>query len=174
MKEKLSLLTVLAVLSISLPAQGQPWLGSGTEGDPYLIEDANDMQAIGADPNYWDAHFIMVNDINLTEYTGTQFNIIGTFIPPALFTGTFDGNGHKISNFTYQSPEADYIGIFGAVGGPDPARVGGVRGTDPGIPGRLQDLAGPSGGAGLDPVPRGAVFRPGVSGGEPLAGVVGV
>ena len=110
-KEKLSLLTVLAVLSISLPAQGQPWLGSGTEGDPYLIEDADDMQAIGADPNYWDAHFIMVNDINLAEYTGTQFNIIGN--DSNAFTGVFDGNDRTILNYSCEELEQDGVGLFG-------------------------------------------------------------
>ncbi len=114
MKEKLTLLTVLAVLSICLPAQGQPWFGSGTEVDPYLIEDANDMQAIGADPNYWDAHFQMVNDINLAQFTGTQFNIIGNETIP--FTGMFDGNWFEIDNFTYDSKGVDYIGLFGYVG----------------------------------------------------------
>jgi hypothetical protein len=33
-------------------ANGAPWAGSGVEGDPYLIYDANDMQAIGADSNW--------------------------------------------------------------------------------------------------------------------------
>ncbi len=93
--------------------------GSGEPNDPYLICEPNHMQAIGADSNDWDKHFLLMADIDLSSYTGTQFNIIGTFIPPALFTGTFDGNGHKISNFTYKSPDAGYVGIFGAVGGPD-------------------------------------------------------
>lgn len=121
MKEKLSLLTILAVLSISLPAQGQPWLGSGTEGDPYLIENANDMQAIGADPNYWDAHFKLTADIDLSGFTGTQFNIIGKFVDwdhpdNDPFTGVFDGNGHEISSFSYISTNQNGIGLFGHLG----------------------------------------------------------
>ena len=70
------LLIILCILV--LPAKGQPWSGSGTEGDPYLIEDADDMQAIGADWSYWGAHFKLTNDINLAGFTGNQFNIIGT------------------------------------------------------------------------------------------------
>lgn len=114
MEERTILLTVLGVLSICLPAQGQPWSGSGIEGDPYLIEDANDMQAIGADPNYWDAHFKLVNDINLAQFTGTQFNIIGKEGKP--FTGVFDGNGHIIRNFSYATTDRNGIGLFGYVG----------------------------------------------------------
>ncbi len=108
------LLTVLAIFSICQAVWGQPWGGGGVEGDPYLIYTAEDMQAVGADPNYWDAHFIMVNDINLAEYTGTQFNIIGT--SSNEFTGVFDGNGHTISNFTWKSTGINAIGVFRYVG----------------------------------------------------------
>jgi len=107
---------VVIVCLFGLPAYGQPWLGSGTEGDPYQIWDACDMQAIGADANFWDAHFRLMADIDLAGYTGTSFNIIGTWDEP--FTGVFDGNGHTISNFTYTITYAtgEYCkGLFGEV-----------------------------------------------------------
>jgi hypothetical protein len=75
------------------------------------------MNAIGAEPNDWDKHFILVNDVNLAQYTGTQFNIIG--IDPYLgtpFTGVFDGNDHKIWNFTWSSTGRNDIGLFGNLG----------------------------------------------------------
>lgn len=114
MKTKATILAIFILLGLTLAAQGQPWSGSGTEGDPYLIEDANDMQAIGADPNYWGAHFELVNDINLAQFTGTQFNIIGN--DSNAFTGVFDGNGHTISKFTYYTTNyEDFVGLFGYV-----------------------------------------------------------
>ena len=88
--------------------------GSGTEEDPYKISDANHMQSIGTDPNDWDKYFLMTDDIDLSAYTQTTFNIIGTDSENA-FNGVFDGNGHKIFNFAYNSTESDYIGIFGCV-----------------------------------------------------------
>jgi hypothetical protein len=94
-------------------AFGQPWDGNGVEGDPYQIWTAADMQAIGADANYWDAHFKLMADIDLSAYTGTSFNIIGDYNNP--FIGVFDGNGHTISNFTYASTGTDHIGLFGYV-----------------------------------------------------------
>ncbi|MHC4573541.1 MAG: GLUG motif-containing protein [Planctomycetota bacterium] len=114
MSEAAFLLIILCVLV--LPVKGQPWWGSGTEGDPYLIEDADDMQAIGTDWSYWGAHFKLINDINLAGFTGNQFNIIGTGWDHP-FTGVFDGNGYKIYNFRY-GPIAsdDHVGIFGMVG----------------------------------------------------------
>jgi hypothetical protein len=109
-------LVLITLCIVVLPAKGQPWSGSGTEGDPYLIEDANDMQAIGADWSYWGAHFKLTNDINLAGFTGDQYNIIGTGWDHP-FTGVFDGDGYKIYNFSYGPISSDdYVGIFGMVG----------------------------------------------------------
>jgi formylglycine-generating enzyme required for sulfatase activity len=110
---RLSWAISIFLLVAVVPAWGQPWDGGGIEGDPYLIEDACDMQAIGADSGYWNAHFKLTANINLSAYTGTQFNIIGNFTN--RFTGSFDGNGHTISNFTYTSG-VNYTGLFGYVG----------------------------------------------------------
>jgi len=45
-----------------------------------------------------------------------EFNIIGTYsLNP--FSGVFDGNNHKISNFSYESSEGSNIGLFGYVSG---------------------------------------------------------
>jgi len=69
---------------------------------------------IGANPDDWGSHFVLVNDISLAEYTGTEFNIIGhNYMTP--FTGVFDGNGHTISSFTYAATDTEYIGLFGCV-----------------------------------------------------------
>ncbi len=82
-------------------------------GNPYQISDANDMNEIGVTPADWDAHFLLVADVNLARFTGTQFNIIGNSSEP--FAGVFDGNNHTISNFTYDSPETDKVGLFGCI-----------------------------------------------------------
>jgi hypothetical protein len=89
--------------------------GSGTHEDPYLIYNAIQMNAIGANPDDWDKHFLLCADIDLSAFTGTEFNIIGTSSYP--FTGTFDGNGKTISNFTYGPTDAEYVGIFARVAG---------------------------------------------------------
>jgi hypothetical protein len=114
-------LGVIVVCVFGTVAFCQPWAGSGTAEDPYKIRDACDMQAIGADSNYWGAHFKLMADIDLSGYNGTEFNIIGNYIgyhDPCNrpFTGVFDGNGHAISNFTYSTDEND-IGIFAYVAG---------------------------------------------------------
>ena len=92
--------------------------GTGEPNDPYLIYTAEQMNDIGAEPNDWDKHFKLMADIDLSGYTGTDFNIIGSGFVLA-FTGVFDGNGHTISNFTYTSIDSHGVGIFGFVDGPN-------------------------------------------------------
>lgn len=91
--------------------------GLGDANNPYLIYTSCQMNAIGADANDWDKHFKLMADIDLSAYTGTSFNIIGNSSNP--FTGVFDGNGHSISNFSYDSPETSRLGLFGYVDDPD-------------------------------------------------------
>ena len=99
--------------------------GDGSEATPYRISDANDMNEIGLHEEDWGSHFVMVNDVNLAQFTGTQFNIIG-FLDKNLidpnhqpFTGIFDGNGHVIFDFTYHTNEDFGVGLFGFVEGPN-------------------------------------------------------
>ena len=114
-KSRGAVFLALLVCLFGSVAVDQPWDGNGVEGDPYQIWTAADMQAIGADANYWDAHFKLMADIDLSAYTGTAFHIIGTDYDNP-FTGAFDGNGHIVSNFTYTSTGTDYIALFGDVG----------------------------------------------------------
>jgi len=87
--------------------------GTGEPNDPYLIYTAEHLNAIGTEPNDWDKHFRLMADVNLSPYEGDEFKIIGTGTQP--FGGTFDGNGHKISHFTYRSSGKDDVGLFGCV-----------------------------------------------------------
>jgi hypothetical protein len=84
--------------------------GSGTPEDPHRIWTAEDMQAIGTNPGDWDEHFMLMTDIDLGAYTGTAFNMIGSWGTP--FSGVFDGNNHTISNFTYSSSGGSDVGLF--------------------------------------------------------------
>lgn len=104
--------------------------GSGTETDPYRISIAADMNEIGAYPDDWNDHFVLTADINLADYTGTQFNIIGN--DTNAFTGVFDGNGHTISNFTYKSTGTDDIAIFARVSDPN-AQIRDLHLIDPNV-----------------------------------------
>ena len=90
--------------------------GAGTQSDPYLVYTDVQLNIIGMFLCDWDKHFKLMADINLSNFTGKSFNIIGgSWRVP--FTGVFDGNGRKIFNFTYTSNEKSYIGLFSIIDG---------------------------------------------------------
>ena len=102
---------ILMVLWIDSAADAKYSGGTGEPNDPYQIATAADLNDIGNHQEDCDKHFILINDVNLAEYTGTQFNIIGKEWKSA-FTGVFDGNNHKILNFTWSSQDIHAIGLF--------------------------------------------------------------
>jgi len=91
--------------------------GSGTAEDPYQIWTPKQMNAIGLTPADWGKCFVLMADLDMSVYIGTQYNRIGTGAATP-FTGTFEGNGHVIRNLTYSTTAvADYVGLFGYVVG---------------------------------------------------------
>jgi hypothetical protein len=84
--------------------------GTGEPNNPYLIATADELNSIGYNQRLMDAHFKLINDIDLT---GVDFYSIGADQYP--FKGTFDGNGKIISNLTITGE--DYSGLFGYVKG---------------------------------------------------------
>ena len=89
--------------------------GSGTEGDPYQIWTAEQLNTIGANPADWGMYFKLMDDIDMSAYTGTQYNRIGTATYKA-FTGTFDGNDHVVRNLTYTTTAVvNSVGLFGCI-----------------------------------------------------------
>jgi len=110
------------------PMENPFWMGTGTENDPYLIHTADQFNAIGLVPCEWDKHFKLMADLDLSGYQSSELNIIrgaasfnasfglsGRWFYSNPFSGVFDGNGHTISNFTYDSNGLDRIGLFGNV-----------------------------------------------------------
>ena len=94
--------------------------GSGTESDPYRISTIEQLQAIDQE-KYLDKHFIQVNDIDASEtenyQRGSGFKFIGD--PERPFTGTYNGNGYKITDLRLhiQRSGYDHTGIFWYVKG---------------------------------------------------------
>jgi len=112
----------LAVLPVGVWGYG----GTGTAEDPYLIYTAEEMNAIGLNPQDWDKHFRLMEDIDLAAYAGNQFNLIGlqrtaqdpNEILEVPFSGVFDGQGHTIAHFTYEvsgaeAPAEGWVEVFG-------------------------------------------------------------
>jgi hypothetical protein len=95
--------------------------GNGTSQAPYQIADANDLLELAADTGNYDKCFILTADIDLagetfiTAIIAPSASSSGNFQGTA-FTGTFDGDGHKITNFTIDGGSNSYLGLFGYIG----------------------------------------------------------
>jgi hypothetical protein len=87
--------------------------GSGTPLDPYRIGTVADWQTLMNDSADWNKQFILTADIDLT---GVSLTPVGNIFPNTLFLGTFDGNGHIISNANISTSGNDYVGLFGGLG----------------------------------------------------------
>lgn len=119
MGKRLIVLTVLIVSGFAgLTIASGTLTGSGTAGDPYLINNLTDFQAFCANTNYWaeGVHTRLENDIDLTSMgTYTKAPIAGgnVYYPfdGTEFSGVFDGNDHVIRNLTVDG--AYYCGLFG-------------------------------------------------------------
>ncbi|MBW7988476.1 MAG: hypothetical protein FVQ84_00410 [Planctomycetes bacterium] len=90
---------LIIICLFSFPVQAQYGGGTGESNEPYLIYTADQLDSIGVNPGDWPKHFKLMADIDLKDFGGSSFNLIGSDLQP--FNGVFDGNGHTIRNFTY-------------------------------------------------------------------------
>ena len=86
--------------------------GEGVDGDPYIITNASELQAMEGNLS---AHYRLGNDINASETEewngGKGFDPIGD--SGAKFTGTFNGSEHTISELSINRSGDSTIGLFG-------------------------------------------------------------
>lgn len=88
--------------------------GTGVPEDPYKISTPTDFNSIGLDTADYSAHFVLTADIDMSAVESVHYNMIGNADDP--FTGTFDGGGHAISHFSWDSTGQNDIGLFGWIG----------------------------------------------------------
>lgn len=97
---------------------GGTWSGSGTADDSYQIADAADLQELVKDANgrgtYINKCFKLTADIDLSTLQGEDDSQI-TLKPIQYFKGTFDGDGHIISNLKIGNWQD--AGLFGRLEG---------------------------------------------------------
>ena len=89
--------------------------GSGTVGDPYIIYDVNDLQAMKDDHQ---AYYELANDIDATATSGWNggagFRPVGDTTSP--FNGYLHGHDFCIFNLHINRPTTSYVGLFGLAG----------------------------------------------------------
>jgi hypothetical protein len=112
-------------------------VGEGTASDPFVIFTAGQLAYLServfvGDSRYISAHYVLANDIDLSEY-GANWNDGRGWIPigmfgggmaqPRAFRGTFDGNNHTITGLFMDYSSSGSLGdtsiaafgLFGAV-----------------------------------------------------------
>ncbi|MFR9556982.1 MAG: fimbrillin family protein [Rikenellaceae bacterium] len=95
-------------------------IGSGSESDPYLIINSEQMRDLSNDVNdgttYSGKYFEMVRDIDLGGESN-EFTAIGKYTSDSslAFQGTFDGGGYEISGLYINKTDSRYQGLFGHV-----------------------------------------------------------
>ena len=143
MKKSLQTLIIGLLLIITLPmaklsaqvstwdGTWEPWThGTGTEADPFLIENAqqlaylayrvnNGLDAGGGHVSNHDYHYKLMVDVDLNGSESFQWTPIGYWNSDAdyqCFGGYFNGNSHTISRL-YINSSANRVGFFGYTNG---------------------------------------------------------
>jgi len=100
-------------LSISSPQENNKMAGSGTELDPYIITNLDQLQMMNDDMN---AYYKLGNDINASaSHVWTNgFEPIGKQTPSeSQFNGYLDGQNFIINNLYINRPTTNDVGLFG-------------------------------------------------------------
>jgi hypothetical protein len=113
MKIKSVFLTAILCISGNLLAYSGD--GDGSAGNPFQIANIYDFLQLCDSPTDWNKAFILTADINLSSLTFTDAPIAPYTGVNSGFQGTFNGNGHTLSNLTIAASTKDYIGLFGWV-----------------------------------------------------------
>ena len=86
--------------------------GEGTATNPYKIQNVDDLKLLAQKVNngeaYANKHFQLTANIDLKNEPWTPIGTENNF-----FQGTFDGDGHQITNLTITG--GSYVGLFGYV-----------------------------------------------------------
>ncbi len=104
------------VLKMDIAPTGVVLTGEGTEASPYLVCTADQLDLVGANSYGVAAYYKLTADIDMT---GRSWTPIGRLTKDfgeddtSLFSGTFDGDNHIISNFTIDNAQAEAVGLFG-------------------------------------------------------------
>jgi hypothetical protein len=88
--------------------------GDGTSGNPYIIEDARDLQNMSSNLS---AYYVLSNDIDASATvgwnSGAGFAPVGT--SANKFTGGLDGKNYTISGLFIKRSSTDNVGLFGYI-----------------------------------------------------------
>lgn len=82
--------------------------GNGMEQNPYLVSNASQLNVVRKDLK---AHYVQTADIDLEDVIWEPIGSLNGQGDAEAFSGTYDGNGYKISNMTISSFYVDNVSI---------------------------------------------------------------
>jgi Listeria-Bacteroides repeat domain (List_Bact_rpt)./The GLUG motif. len=112
--------TLMVVIMTSVGSAWGQWSGLGTEDNPFLITNEDDLKALATNVNnrtssYTGKYFKLTDDITLTDaWIPIGIHASGQSAIKS-FNGIFDGDDHTISGIKEVNDYED-IGLFGSVG----------------------------------------------------------
>jgi hypothetical protein len=127
--------------------------GSGTPEEPYQIANKEDLLTLAGTIADYNKCFILTADINTGGQVFTTAIIAADTVAGnysfdgTAFTGTFDGNGHKITHFTINGGSNQYLGLFGYISSGGSVKNLGLENFDISGSYCVGGLAGDSGGS---------------------------
>lgn len=86
--------------------------GSGTQADPYVIWDVDDLQAM---EDHLTSYYELGGNIDASATSG--WNAGAGFLPISLFAGELDGKGYTISDLFINRPSTDDVGLIARLDG---------------------------------------------------------
>ncbi len=111
------LIVLFVVASQFVLADGVQPSGSGTETDPYLVVNLDNLLWLSTTPDVWDdnSYFLQTADIDASDTEnwngGEGFNPIAYWNLP--FTGHYDGQDYEITNLFFNNADSFQITIMG-------------------------------------------------------------
>jgi len=117
MRHKIHLSLFLLVLIVpALSSVASAMTGAGTEGDPYIIGDVTDLQAMNDSRAAW---YRLGGDIDASATSGWNAN--AGFVPigdlAVGFTGNFNGMGFSVTDLFVDRDSTDFQGLIGRSAG---------------------------------------------------------
>lgn len=108
----------VGLLSVTANAVEPFTAGAGTPNDPYEIETAEQLLAIGQDRDLLSQCYVLMSDLDLAPNLSEDWVFSQAIIAPGdvlhAFTGIFNGNKHTIRNLVILSESAERAGLFGS------------------------------------------------------------
>jgi len=105
-----SFITILPSTAVACSTSSTTLSGTGTSGDPYLIQNKDDLVFLSLTDSDWNTNKYFKQTANI-DLAGCEWTPIGS--SAKNFKGSYDGNFKTISNLFFNNSTSSNVGLFG-------------------------------------------------------------